>query len=180
MKKAWNAETISVSISWIIEQSRGDSCGTVALGHFALLSDLITYEQAMHFEQLHSCFAVGSCLLGPCRLSGFGPDDRSVAADLAKILPSKGVPEDQLKERTQAALKAFGAEAIAKALRTNNPWASLKQLGNSRPRPFMWVTNQELQMHIQDRSQKEYGVQHDTNAKIIRRNRESSRLQHIA
>lgn len=165
LKKAWNAETISVSTSWIIEQSRGDSCGTVALGHFALLSDLITYEQAMHFEQLHSCFAVGSCLLGPCRLSGFGPDDRSVAADLAKILPSKGVPEDQLKERTQAALKAFGAEAIAKALRTNNPWASLKQLGNSRPRPFMWVTNQELQMHIQDRSQKEYGVQHDTKRK---------------
>ena len=165
LKKAWNAETISVSTSWIIAQSRGDSCGTVALGHFALLSELISYEQAMHFEQLHPSFAVASCLLGSCRLSGFGPDDRSVAADLAKILPSKGVPEDQLKERTQAALKAFGAEAIAKALRTNNPWASLKQLGNSRPRPFMWVTNQELQLHIQDRSQKEYGVQHDTKRK---------------
>ena len=158
LKRAWNASTIAVSTTWKLEQTRTDSCGTIALGHFALGSGLISYEQAMHFEQLHQSLAIGSCLLGPCRLHGFGVEERSVSEDLAKILPSKGVPEAQVKDRIQAAIKAFGIDAIGKALKSNNQWASLKQLGNSRPRPFMWVTNQELQQYIQERSQKDYGV----------------------
>lgn len=45
----------------------------------------------------------------------------------------------------------FGSDAIAKALAGKNPWASLTTVGNSKPRPFKWVTSEELQIHIQER-----------------------------
>lgn len=165
LKRAWNATTVSLTSTWIIEQTRSDSCGTVALGHFALQAGLISYEQAMHFEELHPCFAACSSLLGGCQLQGFGPDEKKITDELTQILPSKGVPEAHVKDRIQAAMKIFGADAIGKTLQAANEWAALKQLGNSRPKPFMWVTNLELQEHIKERSQKDFGVDTDIKRK---------------
>ena len=164
LKQAWGADKVTISTTWVLEQTKADSCGTIALGHFALSLGLITYEQAMHFEALHSSFAICSSLAGSCGFVGFGIEEK-VNHDLAQLLPAKGVPEENVKDRIQAALKVFGSEAIGKALQANNKWAALKQLGNSRPRPFMWVTNQELQQHIQDRSQSEYGAKLDIRKK---------------
>eukprot|EP00435_Cladocopium_sp_Y103_P045090 s956_g12.t2 len=161
LKQAWNAKSVSLCTSWKIEQTKPDTCGTIALGHFALETGLISFEQAMHFESLHSSLAVCSSLHGPCHLYGFGFDERQVSQDLTKILPGKGVPEAQVKDRVQAAIKIFGLEALGKAMQASNQWAALKQLGNNRPKPFMWVTNQELQEHIKDRAQRHYGADID-------------------
>ena len=36
--------------------------------------------------------------------------------------------------------------------------ASLKGLGNSKPKPFLWVKHHGLQQHIQDRAQSKFGA----------------------
>eukprot|EP00438_Fugacium_kawagutii_P020260 Skav218155 [mRNA] locus=scaffold4591:37336:49156:+ [translate_table: standard] len=174
VKKAWGARSVLLNSQWIIEQTRADSCGTVALGHFALTIGQITYEQAMHFESLHPCFATCSSLLSQGSPEGFG-NEAHVQHDLAELLPTKGVPEDKVKERIQAAFKTFGHEAIGKALRARNQWAALKQLGNSRPKPFMWVLQDELQTHIRERATSDYGVGLDI--KRTKQQRQSKKMQ---
>ena len=73
VKQAWHPSTVRINSTWIIEQTRPDSCGTIALGHFARLLGLMSLEQAAAFEDLHSSFAVCSRMV-PCSstLIGFG------------------------------------------------------------------------------------------------------------
>eukprot|EP00438_Fugacium_kawagutii_P013811 Skav210602 [mRNA] locus=scaffold234:31140:35777:- [translate_table: standard] len=161
MKSIWKFRAVHLSTTWIIEQTQPDSCGTVALGHFALRLNAISFEQAMHFEMWHISFAACSRMQGGIDEVGYGPSTEAVQESLKQLLPSKGVPEHALGDRVQAAIKTFGVEALDKALSSKHQWSSLKQLGNSRPRPFFWVTHQELQVHIQERSQNEFGAQAD-------------------
>ena len=128
------------------------------MAHFAYLIEAITYEQAMTFEQLHDSLAVCSSLQGFPGPIGFGPEDAAIIQSLEQILPAKGVPDSEVKARAQAAIKAFGHKAIQQALEAKNVWNALKSLGNSKPKPFIWVQHHELQNHIKDRASSKYGA----------------------
>lgn len=160
LQQAWGTPHISYERKWIIQQNMQHTCGTVALGHLLLVAKIISYEQAMHFEKLHEGFIHCDPFQSNPALIGYGQDDPIVEA-LAQILPSKGVPPDEVPNRAQAAIKAFGRGPVQRALQASNVWASLKQLGNSRPKPFMWVTHDELQTHIKDRASTKFGVELD-------------------
>eukprot|EP00435_Cladocopium_sp_Y103_P049906 s1629_g15.t1 len=77
------------------------------------------------------------------------------------ILPAKGVPPEEVPNRAQAAIKVFGRAQVQKALQASNAWAALKQLGNSRTKPFMWVSHDELQAHIKDSATAKFGARLD-------------------
>lgn len=163
LTEAWKPFNTRICCTWIIEQHRSDSCGTIALAHFALVLGLISQEQAKIFEHLHPSFAVCSRLVHePSGLIGFGsPEDEAIVASLEQILPAKGVPPNKVRERALAAIKTLGSQPLQKALEAKNVWASLKGLGSARPKPFMWITHSELQDHIQARATTRFGVDVD-------------------
>ena len=158
VKQAWRAERVHARTTWDFPQDRSDSCGTVALAHFAFHIGAITYEQAIGFEALHASLAVCASIKGFHGPVGFGPDETAIVQSLGQILPAKGVPDSEVQSRAQAAIKAFGIKPIHQALQAKNPWAALKTLGNSRPKPFLWVLHHELQQHIQERAQGKFGA----------------------
>eukprot|EP00438_Fugacium_kawagutii_P011669 Skav222265 [mRNA] locus=scaffold2459:8971:29084:+ [translate_table: standard] len=162
LKTAWKLRKVKITSTWTFPQTQPHTCGTIALAHFAHLLGLISYNQACDFEDNHDGLAM--CGLHPQfhGLVGYGVEDAAIISSLSQILPGKGVPDKLVKERGEAAIKAFGAEAIHKALGQRNPWTALKQLGNSKPRPFMWVTHAELQDHIKDRARSKFGADLDT------------------
>eukprot|EP00435_Cladocopium_sp_Y103_P004570 s2426_g1.t1 len=168
LKMQWNVQHVSIEHTWILPQKQPHTCGSVALGHLLLLAQIITHEQAMHFESLHEGLVQCDTHQLAGSPSGFGPDD-AVVETLEQILPAKGVPTSEVRGRAQAAIKIFGKTAVQKALDAKNVWSALKQLGNSRPKPFMWVTHAELEMHIQERATTKYGAQVD-----IKRSRKPS------
>ena len=163
LKKAWRPTQVSIRSTWFIEQTRADSCGTIALGHFACILGLISVEQAAVFEDLHPSFAVCSHLV-PCvkSLVGFGnPDEEAIILALEQILPAKGVPTSKVRERASESIKALGVQPLQKALGSKNVWTALKSLGSTRPKPFMWILHSELQEHIQQRAKSKFGADVD-------------------
>ena len=74
-------------------------------------------------------------------LIGFAPHGqliKNLCAELAK----HGVPESQLEERAQAAIKALGSEQLLTAMNHRQPWRQLKALGNNSR--FQFVLPSEL------------------------------------
>ncbi len=163
LKKAWNPAQISIRSTWLIEQKRADSCGTIALGHFARIIGLVTQEQAAVFEDLQPSFAVCSQLVpSVAALIGYGsPDEEAIMLALEQILPAKGVPVSKVPERAGESIKALGVQPLQKALEAKNVWAALKSLGSSRSKPFMWILHSELQEHIQQRAKSKFGADVD-------------------
>ena len=162
LKSAWQVTRVVVTSTWEIPQSRINTCGTVALAHFGLSLGLLTWDQAVQFENLHDSLAICGSMTNIHGLSGFGAEENAIIKSLEQILPAHGVPHEEVKSRAQAAIKVFGVPAVTRALGAKNTWMALKQLGNSRPKPFMWVTHEELQIHIRDRSQGQFGVESDS------------------
>ena len=121
LKRSWNADSVILSTTWDFPQHEADSCGTIALAHFAYHVGAISYEQATCFENLHASLAVCSHMAmfqGPV---GFGADEAAVAGSLEQILPSKGVPNEAVKPRINAAIKVFGVKALQQATTAKNP-----------------------------------------------------------
>ena len=112
-------------------------CGAAAisfLGHIMVgaplptdlteLSSLHANMKASFVQALHE----GRCCICPV-VWGYG--NQSVIKLLAAELLKHGVPEDQVEQRAQQAVKAIGAESIHQALQSKNAWRSLKVLGNN-------------------------------------------------
>ena len=173
LKTAWQVTRVSVHTTWKFPQTRIDSCGTIALAHFGFLLGLLTEDQADQFELLHESLAICGSMTHVHGPSGFGAEENAVIKSLEQILPAHGVPPDEVKNRALAAIKVFGIPAITRALGAKNTWMSLKQLGNSRPKPFMWITHEELQIHIRDRSHQQFGIESDS--KKGRRSKEAKK-----
>lgn len=163
LRPAWKPNRVRIGSTWIIEQTRSDSCGTVALGHFARILGLVSQEQASAFEDLHSSLAVCSRMVpSEANIIGYGgPDEEAIVLALEQILPSKGVPVSKVRERALESIKILGVQPLQKALATKNVWAALKNLGTSRPKPFMWILHAELQEHIQQRASSKFGASVD-------------------
>ena len=80
---------------------------------------------------------------------------------LRPFLEGKGVPPDLVADRIQAAVKALGRDKIEEAIKSKNPWAQLKTIGNSKSRPFLWVHYDELRRHVEDRAKEKWGASAD-------------------
>lgn len=165
LKHQWNLTQVEISSTREIAQHQSHSCGTIALGHCALLLGFISYEQAQQLEKLREGFALCSHRHSPCNCIGSAADEEAIIETLAQILPSKGVPPWEYTARAKAALKSFVLQPLQKALAAGNAWAALKQLGNSKAKPFLWVTYTELQEHIKERSATQSGVNVDVRKK---------------
>eukprot|EP00435_Cladocopium_sp_Y103_P003959 s5200_g1.t1 len=121
VKDAWQLQSVHASTTWDFPQQRSDSCGTLALAHFAVKVGAISYEQAVHFQDLHDSLAISSSMMwfrGP-----FG-----YWKSFEQILPAKGVPPAEAESRAAAAIKTFGAKAVHQALQAKNAWIALKSL----------------------------------------------------
>lgn len=161
LKTNWEAEHYQIETTWQVPQRRSDSCGTIALGHFAWCLGIISEQEMIGFEDIHPSLALCSEKLSPdAKVCGFR-NDQEVTQALHKILPDKGVAPENIQARIQAAVKVLGVDQLSKALGSKNQWGALKALGNSKPRPFKWVTNEELQHHIQERAAQKFGVDAD-------------------
>ena len=170
LKDCWECSGLSIVNTWILAQTRPDSCGTIAIGHFLSALGLAPEPYCFDFETLHPSFAACSALAGHTVMQGFGPEEEAIVKSLEQILPGKGVAMQDVANRAQAAIRVLGAPQIAKALETKNKWAALKSLGNSKPKPFMWVTHQELQQHIKEKAESRYGA--DVDIKRSKKQRE--------
>lgn len=158
IKAQWGVTTHQLTTTWLISQTQPDSCGTIALGHFAILLGKISTDQARDFEKIHPSLARCSEFRYSPDLIGLGNAEEEIVAGLTDILLPKGVAAEDVKPRALAAIKVFGAGPILKALKAKNNWSALKTLGNTKPKPFRWVTHDELQLHIQERATKDFGV----------------------
>lgn len=171
LKDCWECRGISIVNTWNLVQTRPDSCGTIALGHFLGVLGLAPEPFCFDFESLHPSFAACSVLAGHTSMRGFGSEEEAIVKSLEQILPGKSVAVQDVASRAQAAIRVLGAAQISKALETKNTWAALKSLGNSRPKPFMWVTHQELQQHIKSKAESRYGA--DVDIKRSKKQREN-------
>ena len=161
LKQEWKVKSHVIESTWQVSQTRPDSCGTIALGHFAWCLGVISTFDIIGFEEIHPCLVLCSEAFSPkFSLRGFSMEQQVIQA-LTQLLPEKGVAADQVASRIQAATKVFGSDALAKCFASKNPWSALKTLGNSKPRQFKWVTNEELQVHIQDRATTKFGADGD-------------------
>ena len=99
---------LEICLHTIMQQSRPDSCGTIALGHFAHRLGLLHQSEDCQIECLHVGLSILSQWLDthdrPMRGLGFGPagNEFEVAHQLATLLNEKGVaPADALDRAKQ-------------------------------------------------------------------------------
>ena len=62
----------------------------------------------------------------------------SAADQLAQLLTTKGVTEQHVQERAQMVIDKVGQSQVQQALRSNNPWATLKAAASKPGRMFAW------------------------------------------
>ena len=137
-----------------IRQEHGHHCGAICLlelgkylGVFSQIDDTTAQLWHLQLYQLQRFHGGG------------GNADDSVIAWLMDFLPAKGVDPAQTQSRAQSALRQLGRTALEEAISAPDPWRALKQLGNSKSKPFLWVTYQELQAHITSKAKTKHGSQ---------------------
>ena len=145
-----------------IAQARPDSCGTVALGHFALAIHAI----GVAVEKLHAGLAISS--LNSARRSaatrihigfGFSAQEQDDLDNLKGVLQSHGVPLNAAADRAQQGFRKLGAKAIHEALCSSKPWAALKEVASRPQHSFQWVRSEELQAQIRARGESKFKIQ---------------------
>ena len=155
VRRAWNWEDMLFSRQHMCTQANGVQCGAFALLHLGwrlgMWQDFSEADVNAWYDALR-----------------WGPEELEIAggivgADaavgwLANFLPAKGVQPDQARLRAELAIKTLGLENVVQAIQAKNPWQALKALGQSKPKPFMWVKYEELQQHIQDMAQQKHGA----------------------
>ena len=136
-----------------VRQLQGHHCGTLCLmelgrflGLFARVDEstaLLWHQQLYQRQRFHG--------------SG-GSEEEAIITWLTDYLPAKGVDPGQARARAQSALKLLGKAPLAEAIKAKDAWRALKQLGNSKSKPFQWVTYQELHQHITSRAKVKHGA----------------------
>ena len=139
-------------------QPRDTTCGAVMLLHLGWRLGLwpaFSHADVQEWYRLLRWGLPKPTLFGGGRQEA---DDEALDQIVGNYLQNKGVPADQIASRLQEAYKALGKGKIAEAMRSKNPWQSLKSLGNNRARPFMWVKYDELRNHINTKSKEKWGA----------------------
>ena len=84
--------------------------------------------------QLHDFFLHQTGLTPNIMANGKG----SAADQLAQLLTTKGATEQHVQERAQMVIDKVGQSQVQQALRSNNPWATLKAAASKPGRIFAW------------------------------------------
>ncbi|CAE7194447.1 DHX57, partial [Symbiodinium microadriaticum] len=95
-------------------------------------------------------------LSGLCGQGGLSTEQDK---ELQVLLASKGVPQDEVANRVQAAVAKVGAGPIGLALQQRNPWQALKTCASKPHCMFKWVHSDELQTHVERRAQAKFGTE---------------------
>ena len=130
-----------------VRQSAGNHCGTIALLHMGM--EIGLWEVADE-GTAQVWFEV---LLHRQRFYGRGPNEEAAVEMLNDLLLSKGVKAADVESRSKAAIRKLGLRSVEDALRSKDPWRSLKELGNQQSRPFQFVQYSELQAHVRSRTE---------------------------
>ena len=139
--------------SWWLQRD-AFRCGAHVLAHArALLTgrvDAACVDQAQAFLQTLS--GLGGSLFGKGGLT------EQQDAALQKVLLARGVPQAVVEEQGRQAVQKIGAGPISQALQGKNVWQLLKAAANRPGLSFRWVTPEELQLHIEARSDQKFGT----------------------
>ena len=92
------------------------------------------------------------------RCGAFGQLGDAETSKLKDVLRERGVPDAQLEERVQAAVKKIGSQEISLALAAKNVWVALKTLASKPSHMFGWIKQDELEQHIQTRARQGFGA----------------------
>lgn len=84
---------------------------------------------------------------------------------LTRLLEQKGVPADKAPARAGEVLQALGAQSVAHALQSKNPWQMLKAESTKPGKGIRFLTPEEQGQYIADRAKERYGVGDDTKQK---------------
>lgn len=107
LKQHWSVKSCRCITTWKVTQRRLDSCGAIALAHFAFCPGIISEVDAIGFEEIHPSLVLRSSAFSPHHHSmGFGPEADIIHA-LTKLLPDKGLDADKVASCAQAAIKVF-------------------------------------------------------------------------
>ena len=137
---------------WV--QTDCHSCGLLVLAHAAAFllggpSEVILADAASFLAFL------------PCHSSnmvGHGGLSEAQTRQVSQLLLERGVPENQVAERVQAAVAKIGAGPIAQALTAFNVWQALKAAGSSSAAAFRWVKVEELKAHAEVKASQKFGA----------------------
>ena len=135
-------------------QDGGNACGAVAVLHFGWRLGLWSNFTKIDVQLWYKALRWG--LETPVFFGG--GDQDALVQRLGEILVQKGVAESAVSDRIAQAQRTFGKHKLEQALQAQNPWAALKALGSSRPKPFLWVSYNELQDHIRLQGQAKFGA----------------------
>ena len=126
-----------------IRPLNGPSCGQFAL------ADLECFVRGAPFRadvEILQHFAQKPAGLLPPSVDGLVPLPTCIAsgqelleAGLATTLRTRGVPEDQARQRATAAIQALGAGRLQQAMQSKAPWKELKALANQASPVFQLV-----------------------------------------
>ena len=164
-KEAFGSSSHTMECCRHIIQKDGHHCGTVVLLHLGKILRLWSriddgtaqlWYQALHPKQ----FYTGSG----------GSREEAVLQWLTNFLPSKGVATQDAEARASLALKKIGLAPLERAIQSKDAWKALKQIGNSLGKPFQWITMNELEGHIQARTENKFGASGQVGKKKLRVN----------
>ena len=142
------------------DQKDTTSCGAIALLHLGWRLCMWTSFTSAEVASWYSLLRWG---VAAPRFHGGGRSEVQTAVGewLSPFLIAKGVPASAVDDRIAQAVRIFGVDRLAAAAKSRNPWASLKSLGNSQSRPFLWVKYEELRSHIEARGKEQWGASID-------------------
>ena len=156
-----SSESLSHVKASCFSQARDNSCGAVMLLHLGWRLGLWNAFSPHDVREWYQLLRWG---MPKPTLFGGGREeqpDEALESILGNYLTSKGVPEAAVRERIADACRTLGRQKITDALQSKNPWQSLKALGNSRPRPFLWVRYDELRAFIDKKGREKWGAATD-------------------
>ena len=158
---------VAASAFW---QQGGSACGAIMLLHLGWRLNLWSEFSKHDVAAWYSVLVWG--VIRPCFFGGGGPagsTEDPLRQWLREFLIGKGVEEEAVDGRIEKALKTFSRSKIEQALKQKNPWQALKALGSSQPKPFIWLSYNELQSQIQQRGESKWGADLDVQKRSKRK-----------
>ena len=153
---------VSITLDSLLRQQRTDSCGTIALGHFAHEIGILGDLDSAFVEGLHVGLAMLSHRFYRDDDSiGFGPSEHELETthELAQLLIEKGVAPENSIERAKLGVQKLGLFTVSKALCGPKPWATLKAIASKPQHGLQWIKAEELQKQIQKRAESKFKIQ---------------------
>ncbi|CAE7833753.1 unnamed protein product [Symbiodinium sp. CCMP2592] len=155
-------------------QKETHSCGVLLLAHAAAhITGRAESSQLDRARAFVSSFPPHSSELQGC--GGLSADQE---AAIGQVLISKGVPQEQVAERIQGAVKKVGPGPLAQALQQKNVWQALKAVASRPSTQYKWVQPEELRQHIEAKAHSKHGTEIG-NAKAKKQRRSGPKVESL-